>query len=283
MIRQKPRLSRGREVNTGIFALAVVISTASLFLACGGKKDLEKNIPIQYEMRQVDEHYGNCDDSAAGCASILIRYPAIIQAPTKAAEDSLNDFIKAFILQNSEMDGAPGFQALINDFLGEYENLKDNEPSYKTKWYDRKYVSIISDTFEILSLVYNEDIFTGGTHPNSVTYYANLTHYGRRLQLSDLFKEGYWPVLNSVADSIFRKMNRIPRVYNLQLAGYWFEDGNFHLNENYYIIPTGLIFYFNPYEIGPYSMGATKLIIPYSQIKNYIRRDGPLGVVLKNL
>jgi hypothetical protein len=283
MNRRKPKQSPEKGVRAGIFISAILLFAALSLLACGAKKDLEQNIPIQYEMRQVEEHYGNCDDSNAGCAYILIRYPAIIQAPTKAAEDSLNDFIKAFIMKNSETDNALGFQALINNFLGEYEKLEEERPEYKTHWYDRKNVTVVSDTFEIMSLAYSEDIFTGGAHPNNITYYANLTHYGRRLELSDLLKKDYWPVLNNIADSIFRKVNNIPRVHNLQLDGYWFEDGKFHLNENFYISPAGLTFLFNPYEIGPYSMGSTKLTIPYSKIKNYILKDGPLRVVLKNL
>lgn len=262
---------------------AALLIAAVLIITCGAKKDLEQNIPVQYEMRQIEDSYGNCEDSNTGCAHILIRYPAIIQAPTKAAEDSLNDFVKSFIMQSSETDDVQGYQGLVSNFLNEYENLKAERPSYNIHWYDRKYVSIINDTFDILVLDYTEDIYTGGAHPDAVTYYANLTHYGKRLELTDLLKDGYWPILNNIADSIFRAMNGIPKKRTLLNSGYWFENGEFRLNENFYITPKGLEFYFNTNEIGPYSKGVTEIFIPYAAIKNYIRKDGPLGAVLNDL
>ncbi len=36
------------------------------------------------------------------------------------------------------------------------------------------------------------------------------------------------------------------------------------------------MFYFNPYEIAPYSMGPTEILIPYDEIKNIIKEDGLL-------
>ena len=56
-----------------------------------------------------------------------------------------------------------------------------------------------------------------------------------------------------------------------------FEPGNFKLNENFAISTGGLLFTFNPYEIGPYVMGAPQVFIPYKEMKDLINKNGLLA------
>jgi len=63
---------------------------------------------------------------------------------------------------------------------------------------------------------------------------------------------------------------------NLEEAGFWFNEGNFKLNDNFLITTDGLKFFFNSYEIGPYAIGTTELLIPFSRIKNILKDNSVL-------
>jgi hypothetical protein len=42
------------------------------------------------------------------------------------------------------------------------------------------------------------------------------------------------------------------------------------LNDNFAVAKRGIIFYFNSYEIAPYAMGPTELLIPYAKLSGII-------------
>ena len=44
-------------------------------------------------------------------------------------------------------------------------------------------------------------------------------------------------------------------------------------NPNFYFAPEGVVFIFNPYEIGPYSLGETNICIPVEEISPYVRAE----------
>jgi hypothetical protein len=46
-------------------------------------------------------------------------------------------------------------------------------------------------------------------------------------------------------------------------------------------MPGGLLFHFNPYEIGPYSSGAPEVFLSFKEINSLINPNGPLGAMRK--
>jgi hypothetical protein len=86
--------------------------------------------------------------------------------------------------------------------------------------------------------------------------------------------------LNNVAEKIFCKVKELKPEDNLEEAGFWFKGNKFSFNENFGIRNEGLVFYFNSYEIAPYAMGPTEIMIPYSEIKNLVKQDGLLNKVI---
>jgi hypothetical protein len=54
---------------------------------------------------------------------------------------------------------------------------------------------------------------------------------------------------------------------------YWFKDGKFHLSGNYRFTTEGIVFYYDPYEIAPYSFGVIELKLPYEKIEKLLKWD----------
>jgi len=59
-------------------------------------------------------------------------------------------------------------------------------------------------------------------------------------------------------------------------AGFYFEQDIFTLTDNFAITKEGLKFVYNPYEVAPYAFGQQEIIIPYTSLKEVIRKDGLL-------
>ena len=126
--------------------------------------------------------------------------------------------------------------------------------------------------------------FTGVAHGMTGVYFANFnSQNGKRLMLSDLLIAGYEHELNKVAEKIFRKVRELKSEDNLEEAGFWFEGNKFSLNDNFGIKTDGLVFFFNSYEIAPYAMGPTEILIPYKGIKNLVKQEGLLNKVITDL
>ncbi|HWW75520.1 MAG TPA: RsiV family protein, partial [Pyrinomonadaceae bacterium] len=51
--------------------------------------------------------------------------------------------------------------------------------------------------------------------------------------------------------------------------------------ENWTITPRGLVVTFDYYQLGSYAAGAQKIILPYAELKDVIKPDGPLAPFLK--
>ena len=110
----------------------------------------------------------------------------------------------------------------------------------------------------------------GAAHPN---YFISFTNFdlrsGNIIQLEELLNPGFDRELNRIAEAKFLKDNGS--------EGWDFEPGNFKLNRNFAIQPGGLLFSFDPYEIGPYMAGAPSVFIPYKSIAKLIKPNGLLA------
>lgn len=79
--------------------------------------------------------------------------------------------------------------------------------------------------------------------------------------------------LTRIAEVYFRQAREIDPNADLSQEGFWFEDGKFKLNENFYFDDGDLVFYFNNYEITAYAYGPTEFYIPGTEIKQlFIRK-----------
>lgn len=68
---------------------------------------------------------------------------------------------------------------------------------------------------------------------------------------------------------------------DLGSAGFWFENNKFSLNDNFLILDSGLVFYYNNYEITAYAFGPTELEIPYTKIKTLVDEKNILKDLVK--
>jgi hypothetical protein len=89
--------------------------------------------------------------------------------------------------------------------------------------------------------------------------------------LESILTEGALPRLTAITERHFRAKRELGPTADLKEEGFWWKDGRFHLNENYGFGETSLTFFYNQYEVAPYSMGVTEVEIPYAEIAHLLR------------
>ena len=122
--------------------------------------------------------------------------------------------------------------------------------------------------------------YQGAAHPNS---YSDVINYdlknGKQLKLADLFKPGakYLQALSSYSIADLKKQGK-------DLLPEQIESGAAPKADNYQswnIGRKGLAINFDAYQVGPYAAGPQFVHVPYSNLKDLINPDGPVGQFTK--
>ena len=124
--------------------------------------------------------------------------------------------------------------------------------------------------------------FQGAAHPNS---YSETFNYdlknGKQLKLADLFKPGA-KYLQAIANYCVADLKK--QATEKGLTAEEIEKGAAAKADNYQgwtITKRGLGIYFDPYQVGPYAAGPQFVLVPYSDLKDLINPDGPVGQFAK--
>jgi hypothetical protein len=268
---------------------AVVLSSCEF-----GKKEsvtvsvvqpIEKATFVNYQLESIKDKRGPCSDASSDekCFSIDIQYPVINAGASQIVLDSINRQIEQDILKFAFIsEPKDDFELLIQEMTQEYETILKENPDYNSGWsleissdiifQDSLYISTASTIFS----------FTGGAHPNSYQVYRSYDlATGKALELADFLVDGFETKLNQLAEIEFRMDKQIAPNKALNDEGFFFEDGRFKLNSNFAILDRSLLFYYNPYEIGPYSIGPTELELKLTDYVDLIKSGSVIDAIKK--
>lgn len=134
----------------------------------------------------------------------------------------------------------------------------------------------------LLSMESDIYVYDGAPHAFTDLKYKNYDLVtGDSLKLDSIFLRGGKYFLDSVGEKCFKKQNGLSADADLYTAGYYWNDSNFHVSNNFYFTVSGICFVYNRFEIASYNTGIIKFIIPYEMLKPIIWKAGPLGWVFK--
>jgi hypothetical protein len=188
-------------------------------------------------------------------------------------------YLKDSILKNTKLLFASWFDvkgqfdlnvSIEKHFDEYYKRIEENQLPNHTAFILDIFPEDVYQNEHIISFVYNWMIDEGGAHPNSGKFcFVIDKKTGNKVSYKSL-TEGNETELLDIALTEFKAQSGIKtdeEIYDL----YWFKDRKFHLTDNYAITSSELVFYYNPYEIAPYSLGLIKLTLPYDKIEKLIR------------
>ncbi|HEY8931616.1 MAG TPA: DUF3298 domain-containing protein [Mucilaginibacter sp.] len=248
-----------------ILLIAAVCSSCMWGKPAKHEPDVVKDT-LAYKYTQFKERAPDCGDKAdSACTVIKYSYPVF------TAAKSLNDTIKSHLLNLFQVGEKPdtSLKALSKTLIGQYmDERKDRPDVFYTV--DVKAKVIRQDSSLTLVEVSGYG-YTGGAHGGFYKGFVNWnSKSGKVLKLDDVMATGNLSKLTAVAEKIFRKNENLSDTTSLA-NNYFFKDDKFGLANEYAINPTGILFFYNEYEIKPYAAGTTELLVPYNQIKSLLR------------
>jgi hypothetical protein len=268
--------------------LLLLISFIAILSSCNKspKNDLETTSDtLSYVQKSFEKHSQTCVSQDSLCATVKFDYPEFESA-------KINDIIKSEIIniyhdeEDSTTTRPKTFEDLAKPFVADYDvKIKEGKDFVKnankqyeggflaTPWYMEAKMDVQRQTNKYLMLHTNTNWFMGGAHPISMEYYYIYNREDfKRIRLDDLFKPNFDQKLLLIAETIFRKQEKLKPADKLgEDNGYFFEKGKFILNDNFTLTETGIKFLYNVYEIKPYAAGITELEIPYTELKEILK------------
>ncbi len=219
---------------------------------------------LRYDRDSLSQTWGSC--SGGPCVTLRVRYPRITGLHPETFRDSLNVFLQETLLGKYDPRGvAPVVSAVLDSLVVQHRALPADRAS--SPWLVERTIDVIGDTLGVLSLDVQEFRSTGGAHPVSMhVLYMLQPSTMRVLSLDDLVPAEHRAALTTNAERAFRTVRHLKPGQSLTAAGFTFPGGNFALTLNVALTADGMVFYYNPYEIAPYVMGPTTVIVPWSEL-----------------
>ena len=246
---------------------------ASLFLvfslaACQNsseKKLVETADTLTYtydSVRVYSKHIPKNDYGRIDTSKAVISYPTF-------KNDTLNQFIKRRVFDSfAQEEPATSYEAIANSFIKGYDDFVLTDKETHQSWYLIIKINVLKQSPNYVALKYIHSDYVGGAHGNTMISFLNYDpKTNKEIKLDSLIQTGKMDTLVAIAESIFRKNEKLTPTESLE-EKYFFEKGKFSLAMSFYVNEKGLVFLYNPYEIKAYAAGYTELIIPFSAIKD---------------
>jgi hypothetical protein len=232
--------------------------------------------PLRLEPRVLERKSPGCSDQKSPCGYARIEWVEVVSGP-REVRDRMNRAILDAVATgppgkaNPEGPRRATPAEIAQDFVQEY--LKDRHgTTSQLGWSLDGGAQVLRNRAPVLSLEFSSESYAGGAHGSASTWYLNLDFAtGKRLALSDVLVEGALPRLTQIAERHFRKERELAPDADLKAEGFWWEDGRFHLNQNFALGEKSLIFFYNQYEITSYAAGPTEIEIPFEEIGELLK------------
>jgi hypothetical protein len=243
-------------------------------VACGTlNRETTNDAEITYEKKTfLLESSTGCKNDRP-CAKYEVTYP-VFSGVEKTVEEKLQREIELTVSMGDPEAEDKSMQKVAEEFIDNYTEFIKEFPEGEgaVGWYYKAdvVVNVLTDT--LLSLEVSEEYFTGGAHGGSGTFFININpKTGERTNLSTLLKPGFEHDLTKSAEATFRKTRELPDTASYRFNGFEFPQNRFELSKNYGFTKEGIVFVFNSYEIAPYAAGSTEFVVPYSQIRAWLK------------
>jgi hypothetical protein len=252
--------------NVNLMEFPVLSWIIFFLLSCNS--DNTESVSLDFEQKNYEKEA--CVKQE--CASLSLSYP-YFKGETEVVS-LLNVHIEqqlVMFLNIGEDQEIVPLDSAVSTFLDSYISFKKEFDSpqeweinveSKVTHLDEKLISIVFDSFS----------YTGGAHPNSFRMYLNFDPERKSvLKNEELVVDKN--ALLSLAEAKFKSHHNVSD--NVSLA----ETGSFFLEDDKdFFLPAAMgfegdefVLFYNPYEIGPYVMGATELRFKKEEITGLVK------------
>ena len=248
--------------------LAVLLLTT---LGCARKTPGDAAAPdsVTTTLRSLHHETADCRARNAPCFTVDMTYPVLLAVPggdTLALNRELRRRLNAGGAPDSlPVDADP--DSLLAARIAAFEKPLPND----APWFDSTYAQVERLLPGALTISIFNFSYMGGAHPNTNRVYAVLDPAtAHELPLDSVLVNGARARLLTEAERAFRQGRGMTPDSSFAAAGFWFKEG-FELTPNWGFTRDGMLFHYNSYEVGPYSMGPTDALVTWTSLQGIVR------------
>ncbi|MCB0524975.1 MAG: DUF3298 and DUF4163 domain-containing protein [Saprospiraceae bacterium] len=251
--------------------LLIIISSLFVFSNC---ENVQKPTSVVL-VTMTPVQSKNCIDTI--CAEINLSYPILSGGSNPTAVQAINDSILSIVYLS--IDGDPtvplpnAYHTACLDLLNMLEEELANDPNYPFSYVIELNTTLLFQNNKVVSFEMSNYSFTGGAHGNyGSALNTFLLDSGKSVQLSDIVKDTI--ELRSMLEKMFVETKNAEIGEQLTLEELVFPECiPLPLPMQWCIVKDGLRVTYNPYEVAPYVVGQTDLVVTWEQLKGLVDRD----------
>lgn len=226
-------------------------------------------VEIQRFRKQKGTDCDRADGEPTNCAIIDFQYPAV-KSGTSALREAVDkwtaDYLTGILTGGAAEKNAPA--ATLGDaskvFFDSHEEYKGS--AMYGAFEAGSGSDIVLNDGKYLSLAINGHTFQGGAHGSNTSAFATFdARSGKRLTWDDVTTDK--AALKKLAERKFRKERA--EVFK---DGFEFDETfPFKLPGNFALVQSGIYLHYDPYEVGPYAIGPTTFVLPFSEMGGLLK------------
>lgn len=255
-----------------LFFLAIF--SGLIIFSCQNEKPLPPPSPLTVESAKIERKNGpDCDKPDTlifNCAMVNFRYPQL-----KDGSDSLRqavdawarEFMTSWVGMTEEPDNLPPLDEAITNFFNTHQEQAKEMPDVPAYYVAETLDTVLLNDGKYLTLKLDGYSFMGGAHPNassSVVTFDVAT--ANKVSLDDLVTN--LDTLGMIVEKKFREVRAdLFKPESEGGMGFQFDETfPFKIADNIGLVKDGIYFIYVPYEIGPWAIGSTEFVLPFSEI-----------------
>ncbi len=256
------------------------ISLLILVSSCktNSKKETEQINPekIQYQIEKYSSKYHLFNQTEKPHCYVYLTVPRI----TAGLEKKQLEFIRSslyeafFAKNNGGILLQDRFKIEAEELIKDYKDLEndfsesDESISASFNWSFEHSAEFFEIGTDYLTFRVTKYQHTGGAHPNMTTQYFTLDLKKRKKLTKDLtFKAENNTTLETKILERIKQQFDTEEEFEMNI---WKEQ--IKVTDNFYLKDSNLVFYYNPYEIGPHSLGPVEVSFSTNELNEHLKR-----------
>lgn len=146
------------------------------------------------------------------------------------------------------------------------------EPSFGSSmnWAETAHMEVVYNSPRLLAMRQNWYNFTGGAHGNyGANYFVIDLEQGKRVVLDDIIQPKFRDEMGVILEQKVAERQGLAANETLQDIG--IDTEAVKPTENFYLTHKGIGFYYAPYQIAPYAVGAIEVFVPFSECQSLLQ------------
>ncbi len=229
---------------------------------------------VEMETVTIEKEQGDCVDPSPekSCALVKLAYPSV-KTGNDALKNAVNtwalDFILGMLDPSLEMDQEQSLDAAIQNFFNLHEESVKDFPDGALFYTVDVSDTILLNDGQYLTLRLDGYSFAGGAHGNPTSAVSSFDVATGQAVTMDAIVTSL-DTLQHRAEQKFREVRKADFDEGFEFDQVFL----FKIADNIGLVENGLFFCYVPYEVGPYAMGYTEFVIPYTDISDILIKNG---------